>query len=191
LDYSTFFDYLALLIKPANEKKNVRRLIELVFSLALLCVLTVWGIKKYGDQKSQQLKKLDYYARTEQWDEIINHSKGTLSNYLYMCYLNMALAEKGQLAESMFLYDQRGVDGLLLKWNRTFSVSTILSDVNFTIGNIAVAQEMAFEANVSATGGGNPRMLKRLVQTNLIYGEYPVAEKYIDLWKRQSIIKSG
>lgn len=28
-------------------------------------------------------------------------------------------------------------------------------------------------------GYGNPRMLKRLVQTNLIYGAYPVAEKYI------------
>ncbi|MDD3063103.1 MAG: DUF6057 family protein [Massilibacteroides sp.] len=175
---------LALLLKPRKVKKTVRCVFELVFSLVVVFLFTAWGIRQYGDQKSQQLKKLDYYARMEQWDEVINHSKGTLTNYLYICYLNRALAEKGQLAESMFLFDQRGVDGLLLKWNRTFSISTLLSDVNFTIGNMTVAQEMAFEANVSATGGGNPRMLKRLIQTNLIYGEYKVAEKYIDLLEK-------
>ena len=31
---------------------------------------------------------------------------------------------------------------------------------------------------------GNPRMLKRLVQTNLIYGTYPVAEKYISILEK-------
>jgi len=40
---------------------------------------------------------------------------------------------------------------------------------------------MAFEANESISNTGGPRMLKRLIQTNLIYGAYPVAEKYIRL----------
>ena len=38
---------------------------------------------------------------------------------------------------------------------------------------------MAFESNIGALCDGNPRMTQRLVQTNLIYGAYPVAEKYI------------
>lgn len=180
---------IALWLKPMKEKKILVKLAELILPLGLALLFAVWGVRTYGDQKAQQVKKLDYFARTGQWDEIIKESQGRLSNYLYMCYLNMALAEKGQLAERMFLYDQRGVNGLLLKWNKTFSISVLLSDVYFTIGNIAVAQEMAFEANISAMGGGNPRMLKRLVKTNLIYGEYKVAEKYIDLLEKTAYYK--
>ena len=67
----------------------------------------------------------------------------------------------------------------MVGWNKTFSVSLILSDVYFTLGEVALAQEMAFEANVSMIGAGSPRCLMRLVQTNLIFGAYPVAEKYI------------
>ena len=70
-----------------------------------------------------------------------------------------------------------GVEGLIVPWNKQEHVSCLLSDVYFTMGAIASSQEMAFEAFVSAMGDGNPRMLKRLVQTNLIFGDYPVAEK--------------
>lgn len=174
----------ALMLKPAKDQKTLRHIAGLALPLALVLLFAVWGVRRYGDQKAAKVKELDYYVRTGQWDEIVEASRGKLTNYLNICYLNMALAEKGMLADNMFLYDQRGVDGLLLKWNRTFSVSVMLSDLYFTIGNVAVAQEMAFEAYVSAMGEGNPRMLKRLVQTNLIYGEYKVAEKYIDLLEK-------
>jgi len=172
---------LALWLKPVKEKNTLLKLTGLTLPFVFVLVLAAWGIQEYGDRKAQQVKKLDYFSRTGQWDEILKESQGSLTNYLNICYLNMALAEKGQLGERMFLYDQRGVDGLLLKWNKTFSVSILLSDVYFAIGNVAIAQEMAFEAYVSVMGSGNPRMLKRLVETNLIYGEYKVAEKYIDL----------
>lgn len=66
-----------------------------VLQLALLCVLCWWGIPEYGDKKSAKVKELDYYARTEQWDKILDANKGTLTNYLNMCYLNLALAQKG------------------------------------------------------------------------------------------------
>lgn len=174
---------MALGLKTLKEKKWIAWS-RVFISLAFIILFAGWGVREYGDQKSRQVKKLDYFARTAQWDEIIKESQGRLNNYLNICYLNMALAEQGRLAEHMFLYDQRGIDGLLLKWNKTFSISVLLSDVYFTIGNIAIAQEMAFEAYISAMGGGNPRMLKRLVETNLIYGEYKVAEKYIDLLEK-------
>lgn len=171
---------VALGLKPVKEKNGLAWG-SICVSLVLVVVFAGWGVREYGDQKAKQVKMLDYFSRTGQWDEIIRASQGRLTNYLYLCYLNRALAEKEWLGERMFLFDQRGVEGLLLKWNKTSSISVLLSDVYFTIGNIAIAQEMAFEAYISATGGGNPRMLKRLVETNLIFGEYKVAEKYIDL----------
>jgi hypothetical protein len=148
----------------------------------LLIVAVSWiGVAKHIDLKSARLKMFDYYAYTGQWDPIIEHSKGPITNYLYLNYLNLALAEKGILADELFKYDQRGINGLFIPWNKTAQPGIMLSDIHFKTGNIAISQEMAFEAMVSSPGYGNPRLLKRLIQTNLIYGAYPVAEKYMDI----------
>lgn len=150
----------------------------------MLFLLCWWGVPQYGDKKSIKVKELDYYARTEQWDKIIEASKGTLTNYLNMCYLNLALAHKGELADRAFSFDQRGLSGLMVAWNQTEQISILLSEITFVMGNSALSQEMAFEAFATTVGEGNPRILKRLVQTNLIYGEYPVAEKYINVLEK-------
>jgi hypothetical protein len=107
-----------------------------------------------------------------------------MSNYLYKCYLNLALAEKGELADRMFTFDQNGLKGLVLPKNRVTHISVMLSDIYFSMGHIALSQQMAFEANMSMQGDGNPRMYRRLIQTNLIMGAYPVAEKYIALLEK-------
>ncbi|MDR1919793.1 MAG: DUF6057 family protein [Tannerellaceae bacterium] len=176
------FPAVILLACILGRRKAVRRKrlwTESVVQGVCLAALCVWGIPEYADKKSAMLKELDYYCRTEQWDKILKRCEGTLSNYLYIGYANLALAQKGELGERMFAYDQRGTQGLLVNWNKTSSISILLSELYFAMNEVAPAQEMAFEAYVSATGYGNPRMLKRLVQTNLIYGAYAVAEKYL------------
>ncbi len=158
--------------------------ISCVVQLAMIGIVLWWGIPKYSDAKTLRLKKLDYFARTEQWDKTIEECKGKLTNFLYMCHLNMALANKGELSDKMFNFDQRGPQGLLVQWNKSENISCMLSDIYFTMGATASSQEMAFEGYVSALEDGNPRMLKRLVQTNLIYGTYPIAEKYISILEK-------
>lgn len=158
--------------------------ISCIAQTVLIAVILWWGIPKYNDAKTLRLKKLDYFARTEQWDKTIEECQGKLTNLLYMCHLNLALANKGMLSERMFYFDQRGPQGLMVQWNKSENISCLLSDIYFTMGATALAQEMAFEGYVSAMKDGNPRMLKRLVQTNLIYGAYPVAEKYIDMLEK-------
>ena len=158
--------------------------ISCIAQLAIIAAVLWWGMPKYSDAKTLKLKKLDYFARTEQWDKTIEECKGKLTNFLYMCHLNMALANKGELSDKMFNFDQRGPQGLLVQWNKSENISCMLSDIYFTMGATASSQEMAFEGYVSAMEDGNPRMLKRLVQTNLIYGTYPVAEKYISILEK-------
>ena len=155
-----------------------------VGQLAVIGGILWWGVPKFSDAKTLRLKKMDYFARTEQWDKTIEERKGKLTNFLYMCHLNMALANRGELSDKMFNFDQRGPQGLLVQWNKSENISCMLSDIYFTMGATASAQEMAFEGYVSAMDDGNPRMLKRLVQTNLIYGAYPVAEKYISILEK-------
>jgi hypothetical protein len=147
----------------------------------ILLILFFWqGIVRFGDRASYEVKKLDYYARNCQWDRIIADSEGkNINNYLHINYVNLALAEKGCLLEKMFLFNQKGISSLEVSRQKNNIISTLISDIRFSVGDIASSQRYAFEGYETSSGGGSGRLLKRLVQTNLIYGEYAVAEKYL------------
>jgi len=161
--------------------KRGRKLIELSFQLLLIVVIFWFGMDKFANRNSDFYKELDYYMRNGQWDTIIERCSGEMKNYLYKCCLNVALAEKGELADRMFTFDQQGLQSIIVPWNRVPHISVLLSDIYFSMGHMAMAQRMAFESYESISIAGGPRMLKRLIQTNLIYGAFPVAEKYLDL----------
>ena len=111
-------------------------------------------------------------------------------DYLKLSRLNMALAETGQLTDKMFHYTQSGSYGIIVQWNRAKEVGELLSDTYWSMGHIALAQRMAFEATVMDNRELNPEMTRRLIETNLLYRAYPVAEKYIEIlgkdraWRR-------
>lgn len=167
---------------PIIGKK--KRIVGVILQALFIFFLGWKTIPQYNDTQSAKLKELDYYARTEQWNQIIEASEGPQSNYLYLCYLNMALMEKRELGNRFFHFDQKGAQGLLCDWNKQFAPSNLLSEIYFSFGEIALSQRMAFESYLSVPGEGNPRNLKRLIQTNLIFGEYPVAEKYISILEK-------
>ncbi|MDR0385453.1 MAG: DUF6057 family protein [Prevotellaceae bacterium] len=172
------------LLRRRNEAGQSRRWIERLVQLFIAGGVFVFGIKNYVNPKSSIFEELDYCARTEQWDRIVARCSGAMDNYLHICYLNLALAEKGELGDRMFAFDQSGSKGLVLAKQKMAYVFVILSDICFSMGHVAVSQQMAFEANMCTQGAGNPRMYKRLVQTSLITGAYPVAEKYIAMLER-------
>lgn len=175
---------------PAKTELSVRRQwIEGVVQWTLFAALCYVSIPRYAHREAYPLKQLDYANRLGDWDEVLRLSQGPIQNYLYLNYLNRALAEKGELGDQAFAFNQHGPQGLMVGWDKTFSVSLLLSDVYFTLGEIALSQEMAFEANVSVIGAGSPRCLMRLVQTNLIFGTYPIAEKYIRLLEQMPVYR--
>lgn len=166
-----------------------RRTIAWVVELAFVLAFAYMGLMKFADKKSMRFMELDYYSRTGQWEKIEQACQGKLTNYLYMSILSRALAEEGKLIDELFQYDIRSERALAISWNSTENVSVLLSDLYFTCGNTALAQRMAFEGDVSAHGAHNVRMIQRLVQTNLVFGAYPIAEKYIALLEKSPIYK--
>lgn len=164
--------------QPVSQK---RRILEGCLQMVLFVALVVILLPRLDHRAAYHLKQLDYANRQGDWEEVIRLSQGSLQNYLYINYLNRALMERGELGDRAFAFDQHGPQGLLVGWDKTFSVSLIRSDIYFSLGEIALSQEMAFEANVSMLGAGSPRCLMRLVQTNLIFGAYPIAEKYLQV----------
>ena len=180
--------FLCRLLRNRQYVKGIRKYLETFFQLLLVVIAFQFGMDKIANRNSFY-KELDYYMRTKQWDKIIEQCSGDINNYMYKCCLNVALAEKGELADRMFSFDQQGVQSIYLAWNWVPHIAVLLSDIYFSMGHLAMAQRMAFEANESMPNAGGSRMLKRLVQTNLIYGSYPVAEKYIDLLEQTKYYK--
>lgn len=139
-----------------------------------------WGTIKVNNEKIYVAKQLDYYTRTGQWKELLEFD-GLRSgqNFMHACYQNLALSELGMMGDFLFKYTQPGINGLIIPWDQSVNSSMLLSDVYYRMGNIALSQEMAFEGLVGTERGMNPRLLLRLVQTNIIFGHYKVALKYI------------
>ena len=166
---------------PVIEKK------ALVMSIGVIgWALPVYGLLQYGaafrNQSNIDLWRLNHYAYTENWDGILQFLAGKpMNNYLFMNYANMALAEKGELGNLAFNYSPRGINALMVNANSTGSIRMLASDVNYMVGCVAEAQQHAFEAQVTFPTSLGIQTMKRLVKTNLIFGHYAVAEKYLNL----------
>lgn len=156
---------------------------------AVCWVLPVGVLLQYGstfrNQSNIDLWRLNHYAYTEDWDAILQFLQGKpMNNYLFMNYANMALAQKGELGNLAFNYSPKGMNALLVNANSTGSIRMLASDIHYMVGCVAEAQQHAFEAQVTLPTSLGIQTLKRLVKTNLIFGHYEVAEKYLNLIDR-------
>lgn len=127
------------------------------------------------------------YIEREDWDSLLQ-MYDTSSDSLRaneISYIDIALAAKGELAERAFNYLQGGPACLFPDWHLQEWEAEILTDIYYQAGHIALAQRMAFEADVCYAPEHSNRMLKRLVQTNIIYCNWPIAEKYICILEKE------
>jgi hypothetical protein len=174
---------------PVIEKK------ALVVSIGVIgWALPVYGLLQYGaafrNQSNIDLWRLNHYAYTENWDGILQFLAGKpMNNYLFMNYANMALAEKGELGNLAFNYSPRGMNALMVDANSTGSIRMLASDINYMVGCVAEAQQHTFEAQVTFPTSLGIQTMKRLVKTNLIFGHYAVAEKYLNLISKTTFHK--
>jgi hypothetical protein len=165
-----------------------RELLMAVMTLLPFFALLVWACES---DKRLILKTVeqDYYLHNDRWDKIIETFPQGQYNLQIMNVMNLALAQTNRLGDRLFDYNPQGYQSVLAEWDDTQVNAIALSDVYYHIGDIAVAQKLAFEGMVSSLNGGNVRLLQRLIETNIIFGEYPVAEKYIRLLEQTLLYK--
>ena len=130
----------------------------------------------------------DYYLRNKRWKDIISTFPAQKSDLQTINILNLALSNEGKLDQDLFKYPQRGGETLLSNWDERLSGAIAQADLHYMIGNIGAAQKYAYEGYILSPNG-NPRLLKRLIDTNLIFGFYPVAEKYITILEQTCFYK--
>jgi len=146
----------------------------------ILCVFAIFWILKFTyDKKNTEFFRIEKFAVREEWDKLLRYADRHPPTSLFgSFYTNIALANKGLLCYNLFNYPtQFGTKGLCFEWAYDENILKRGSDFFWTINYVNEAHHWAFES--LTVHGFTRRNLKRLIQTELIRGNYKVAEKYI------------
>lgn len=168
---------------PSLKGKTVRW--ALAGQLVLL-VLVFVGLKPRAyEPRKYELMEYDFLVRQNRWDDIIRKAEQKTPDLpMSVCAANLALGMKGQLCERAFDFFQRGTGGLLPKFERNFTSCQVTGEAFFMLGLVNTAQRFSFESMEALPNYNKScRSVRRLVETNLINGQYNVAQKYIDMLK--------
>lgn len=166
--------------------KTNRTVIFLVIQLGLITFGAYHIIYRVADMTKEEVMAYDFNVRMRKWDKVIALAdKKSPSSPLSVTCLNLALAKQNLLGERMFHYYQNGIQGLLPDFKRDFTIPMIAGEVYYHLGFVNTAQRYAFEAMEALPDyQKSARAVKRLAETNLINGEYKVAEKYLRLLQK-------
>ena len=134
-----------------------------------------------SDKKYYDMLRLNHFVVAGQWDSILSDRTARHDNFLMMNVRNLALSHKGQLLDKLFDYPQSGIMSLVASDDQSDRIPDVIaldSHIYYQMGNVAHSQNKAFDASVGVRFG-SPSMMMRLIKTNLAWGAYEVAGKYI------------
>ena len=173
---------LPLIVRALRKKTaDTKHYAVMLSSFAVVAVVMACLVWKNANFKAEKVMQYDFMARYQQWNRIletVNAEKP--NNQIGVTVQNLALAMHGMLLEQMANYNQNGIAGLLpdVKEDATSPLPT--AEAFYQLGMINVAQRTVFEAQEAILDfQKSGRCYKRLAQTNLINGQYPVARKYL------------
>lgn len=128
----------------------------------------------------EQAYRYDDWARRGKWKNIVaDAQKRGVKDINALIYVNLALSYTRQMANGLFHFPQIGVEGLIPKEPKSRLGLIQASEVAWQVGQVNAAQRFAFVGVLSSQRCVQPRLMKRLVESYLVNGEYRAAEKYI------------
>ncbi len=133
------------------------------------------------NRKNGEFFQIEKMALNQDWDELLTYTAEHPSTNLFGAYYtNLALANTGKLCTGLFQYPQSfGRRALCFEWDSKAELLRRGSDFFWTIHFVNEAQHWAYESMI--IDGFTRRNLIRLIQTELIRGNFKVAEKYVNL----------
>jgi hypothetical protein len=168
---------------PAVSK---RRWLVSLGTASVLLVAFLMLRPVFYEARKYEVMEYDYLVRCQDWNAIIAKAdKKTPDLPMTVCATNLALGMKGLLGERLFDFYQNGRQGLVPPFTRNFSTIMLTGEVYWQLGLVNTAQRFAFESMEAIPNyTKSSRAVKRLVETNLVNGEYKVARKYLCLLEK-------
>lgn len=170
------------IVSSMNLNASFVRLIAVV-GLVLSFVIAGNLYSQVHTRSFYRLLQEQYWAENEEWDKIISTADRRQPNFL-ISYLNLALANKGQLVQNFRYYNQQDLSSLMFPTQNLKTGLYLQSTVYQAWGYLGSARKAAFDGNVVTPGSRHPRQLQSLVRLNMVLGAYDVAEKYINLLEK-------
>lgn len=162
-------------------KKLQQSKVVMVLSYVLVIVASWFGIKASFDEMTYDLIDYDFLVRTEQWDKIIEKAeKKTATTPLSVSCVNLALSQKGVLADRLFEFYQNGGEGLFPTFTRDMISPVSTAEIFFRLGMVNDAERYMFEAQEAIPNyRKSARLTRRIVECEIINGNYKVAAKLL------------
>lgn len=153
-------------------------MVRVVPGLVILVIVVTAAICSY-DKSVKRVLLIDYYAQRQNWEKVMDIGRQTAMNPDYIqCQTNRAMYHCGQLGDNMFSFIQHPNTKNLFIVEETAKILPIqASDLFLDLGLVNEAQHWAHEA--TSIKGETPSVLQRLVEVNLLKGDWIVAAKYL------------
>ena len=162
-------------------KKLQQSKVVMALAYALVIVASWFGIKASFDVMTYDLIDYDFLVRTEQWDKIIEKAeKKPATTPLSVSCVNLALSQKGQLADRLFEFYQNGGEGLFPTFTRDMISPVSTAEIFFRLGMVNDAERYMFEAQEAIPNyRKSARLTRRIIECEIINGNYQVAVKLL------------
>lgn len=167
------------------RQKSLQKLqqskVVIVLSYVLVIVASWFGIKASFDEMTYELIDYDFLVRTEQWDKIIEKAeKKPATTPLSVSCVNLALSQKGMLADRLFEFYQNGGEGLFPTFIRDMISPVSTAEIFFRLGMVNDAERYMFEAQEAIPNyRKSARLTRRIIECDIINGNYKVAAKLL------------
>ena len=167
------------------HRKSLQKLqqskVVIALSYVLVIVASWFGIKASFDEMTYDLIDYDFLVRTEQWDKIIEKAeKKPATTPLSVSCVNLALSQKGVLADRLFEFYQNGGEGLFPTFTRDMISPVSTAEIFFRLGMVNDAERYMFEAQEAIPNyRKSARLTRRIIECEIINGNYQVAAKLL------------
>lgn len=172
--------------------KNVENKTANYVSTVVLQILMIIYVPLSFDKSKSDILAYDSLVRQQRWTDIIEKAKAdNPTDNFSLQAVNLALGMTGQLPESMFRFNQKGLESLIGKSRLDNTTQLITAEALFNLGLSNIAFSTTFdlqEAIMNDRKSG--RLMKRMAECMIINGNYKVAAKYIG-FLRNTLFYSG
>jgi len=178
---------LAAFLPIKRITRRINSSLLLAFQLIILASVLIPGILHVADFTMEKILRLDYEANHNRWDKVYDLSrKYGMHNNLSAYYTNIALSKFGVMPDELMEHYQPATAGLFLPVNANQNYLTIVlsNEVYWQLGDLNASQHSAMLGTIFSPRAQNSRLMKRLVEINIVNGQYDVAGKFITILEK-------
>ncbi|GHT14175.1 hypothetical protein FACS189426_20130 [Bacteroidia bacterium] len=152
------------------------------FTMILALIFAIGGLVITTNSTREKILGMASEAYFENWNKVLEMGEKTkLQNPISTYYTNIALSKQMQMGDRLMTFYQPFTSGLFLPVKPESSWFSIFfsSDAYFYTGDMNMAQHSAMLGMIFSPYQRSSRLMRRLVEINVINDDVPAATKYL------------